>query len=407
MEVAWLQTALVGEGHDVDVITVRWQKYWPEKFVFRGSQIYRLPKPLSGPFGKFRFNKSLAAHLLEKQYEGVIAFGLGDDACTAALGFEGSVAVVIRVTAAAIDELRSFGKRQADALMAAVRILVDNESTRTAIINRVPEVEGKVVVASSCIDLDPDMVTAVAEGGAVEPFRTSAKQTGSRAALSDAHPILQIEPHQPLVVTCMSMINDHGVCDLVKAWKAVQRKHFTARLWIIGEGKGSKRVWDEILEQDLVYSAIMPGFFDDLSEIFQAADLYIHPTRTGLDCCLFEAARAQGVCTIRTATHDQLFEIAKDGRQSVGDENNSVTDAPFVHCHENGLLVPRHSPETLSESILYALDDRDFRSRVGSLSRKKFAEKLSTGALVEPYLEAVETSRLVAVAENNKTETSL
>ena len=78
MEVTWLQMALAAEGHDVDVITVRWQKYWPEKFVFRGSLIYRLPKPLSGPFGKYRFNKALSAHLMEEKYDGMIAFGLGD-----------------------------------------------------------------------------------------------------------------------------------------------------------------------------------------------------------------------------------------------------------------------------------------------------------------------------------------
>ena len=109
MEVTWLQMALADEGHDVDVITVRWQKYWPEKFVFRGSQIYRLTKPLSGPFGKYRFNKALAAHLTEKQYDGMIGFGLGDDACAAALGSfsDGdSIPVVLRVTGNAIDGLR-------------------------------------------------------------------------------------------------------------------------------------------------------------------------------------------------------------------------------------------------------------------------------------------------------------
>ena len=414
MEVTWLQTALVDEGHDVDVITIRWQKYWPEKFVFRGSQIYRLAKPLSGPFGKYRFNKALSAHLMEKQYDAMIAFGLGDDACTAALGFGSSIPVVLRVTAAAIDELRSFGKREADALMAAVRILVDNESTKTAILNRVSEVEGKVIVASSCIDLDLDMAADLAEGRTVEPFRSLARQSGSRTALSDAHPILQIEPHQPLVVTCMSMINDLGVCDLVKAWKMIQRRHCMARLWIIGEGKGAKNVWDEILEQDLVYTAIMPGFFDQMSEILQAADLYIHPTRTGLDCCLLEAARAHGVCTISTATHDRLIEVAQDGRRAPGDKgsdkggntNESATDMPFVHCYENGLLVPRHSPETLAESILYALGDGDFRFRVGNQSRKKFAERLTSGALVEPYLEAVEPRRLLAAAEKKTIEAS-
>jgi len=258
----------------------------------------------------------------------------------------------------------------------------------------VPEVEGKVVVASSCIDLDPDMAADIAEGRTVEPFRSLARQSGSRAALSDAHPILQIEPHQPLVVTCMSMVKDYGVRDLVKAWKVIQRQHVTARLWIIGEGKGSKRVWDEILEQDLVYTAIMPGFFDHLTEIFQAADLYVHPTRTGLECCALEAARAHGLCTISTATRDRMIEVAKDGREI--DSDDSATDLPFVHCHEKGLLVPRHSPETLAESILYALGDGDFRFRVGNQSRKRFAEKLADGALVEPYLEAVEPSRLVA-----------
>jgi len=169
-----------------------------------------------------------------------------------------------------------------------------------------------------------------------------------------------------------------------------------ARLWIIGEGKGSKRVWDEILEQDLVYTAIMPGFFDHLSEIFQAADLYVHPPRTSLDCCVLEAARAHGLCTISTATRDRLVEVANDG----------VKDLPFVHCFENGLLVPRHSPEPLSETILHALGDGDFRFRVGNQCRKKFAEKLASGALVEPYLKAVQPSRLLAVAENNEIETS-
>ena len=157
MEVAWLQTALVDEGHDVDVITVRWHKSWPEKFVFRASQVYRLAKPLSGPFGRYRFNKALSAHLIDQQYDGIITFGLGDATCTAALGFGDSVSVVIRVTAAAIDELKSFGKKEADALMAAARILVDNEATKTAILNRVPEVEEKLVVAPSCIDLDEDL----------------------------------------------------------------------------------------------------------------------------------------------------------------------------------------------------------------------------------------------------------
>ncbi len=406
MEVAWLQSTLVNSGHDVDVVTIRWQKFWPEQFVFRGSQVYRLSKPLSGPFGKYRFNKALTAHLVEKKYDAIITFGLGDATCTAALGFGESVSIVIRVTAAVIDGLNSFGKREADALMAAARILVDSESTKTAILNRVPEVEGKVVVASSCIDLDPDMLADVAEGQSVEPFRSLVRQSGARAALSDAHPILQIEPHQPLVVTCMAMENDRGVCDLVKAWKAIQRRHVTARLWIIGEGKESKKVWDEILEQDLVYTAIMPGFFDCLSEIFQAADVYVHPARTGLDCCVLESARAHGLCTVSTASRDWMIARRGERTERVDDRSDAAANLPFVHSSKDGLLVPRHSPEILAASILYALGDGDFRFRVGNQSRKKFAERLSAGSLVDPYLEAAQSSHLFAAAEISKIEAS-
>jgi glycosyltransferase involved in cell wall biosynthesis len=198
----------------------------------------------------------------------------------------------------------------------------------------------------------------------------------------------------------MSMATDQGVCDLVKAWKLVQRQHAMARLWIIGESKGSKRVWDEILEQDLVYTAIMPGFFDQISEIFQAADVYVHPTRAGLDCCLLESARAHGVCTISTATHAELSDLSEAAKTS------HERDPPFIHCRESGLRVPRHSPESLAASILHALDDGDFRFRVGNLSRKSFAEKLTAGASVEPYIEAFSPVATAAIAPHNPIETS-
>lgn len=407
MEVAWLQTALMTAGCQVDVITIRWQKYWPEKFVFRGGQVYRLPKPMSGPFGKFRSGKALSAHLIKKQYDGLIAFGLGDDACTVVSGFGGSVPVVLRITSAALNGLKSFGKRETETLLMAARILVDGDATRKAILSWVPEVEEKVFIASSCIECDEDLIEDVVQQRSVAPFRSLARQACSRAALSDAHPILQIAPHQPLVVTAMSMDHDRGVCDLVKAWKLIQRRHCMARLWIIGEGKGSKQVWDEILEQDLVYTAIMPGFFDHLSEVFQATDLYIHPARTSLECCVLDAARAHGVCTISTATHDHLLAVANvqsNSEASRGEIRQGI-DQSFVHCPKKGLLVPRQSPETLAASVAGVLGDGDFRFRVGSQTRKYFAEKLFHHAQVEPYLKVFETSRLVSTAEFPVSET--
>ena len=396
MEVAWLATAIADAGVDVDVLTVRWQKFWPERLVYRGANVLRLPKPLSGPFGKYRFNKALIAHLVNENYDGLIAFGLDEDACTAAVGFGKQMPVDLRVTLGHLDTMgslnggKSFGRRTVAACQAATRILVDCEETGIAITRQFADpkpIEQKIVVVPSCVEIDADFVADLADGKTVSPFRTPARQFSSRAALSDAHPILQIDPYQALVVTCTSMANDLGICDLVKAWKEVQSVDPLSRLWIIGEDKVSNKVWNTILENDLVYTAIMPGFFDHLSEIFQAADVYVHPTRSGLSCCLLDAAAAHGVCTIATETETGLQEIAAQFAQ-ISQMPSDLADQAFVQRPAGGLLVGRQSPSSLANAITYALQHPDFRARVGSQSRRSFASEIAQQPRVNRWLDA-------------------
>ena len=410
MEVAWLATAIADAGVDVDVLTVRWQKFWPERLVYRGANVLRLPKPLSGPFGKYRFNKALIAHLVNKNYDGLIAFGLDEDACTAAVGFGNQMPVDLRVTSGHLDAMgalnggKSFGRRAVAACEAATRILVDCADTGTAIARQFPDpkpIEQKIVVVPSCIEIDADFVADLAEGADVTPFRTPARQFSARAALSDAHPILQIDPYQSLVVTCTSMASDLGACDLVKAWKEVQLVDPLSRLWIIGEDKTSNKVWNTILENDLVYTAIMPGFFDHLSAIFQAADVYVHPTRSGLSCCLRDAAAAHGLCTIATETETTLQEIASQSVQTPAD----LAEQPFVQSTAGGLLVGRQSPSSLANAITYALEHSDFRMRVGNQSRRMFAEEIKQQPRVNRWLDAF-TAAQDATAENASETTS-
>ena len=386
MEVAWLQNAIAATGLSVEVITVRWQKHWPEKFVFRQNLVHRLPKPLSGPFGKHRFNKALLVHLIDHQYDGLITFGLGDEVCQTAHALKHELPIVMRITAAALAEVKSLGNRELQTLMSASAILADSASTRDTLLAGIPEIEDRLSVAAPCIDIDDELSSGLHDGQ-VDPFRSPVRQLSARAALSDAHPILQIQSRQPLVVTGMSMDSELGVCDLVKAWKTVQHRLGTARLWIIGEGRLSRRVWDSILKHDLIYTAIMPGFFDHFDAIFQSADLYVHPARTDSPCCLLDAARAHGVCSISTASDAEMRDILD---QHVDQERH--TDRPFVHAPQRGLLVPRAASNVMSAAILAALADDDFRLRVGNQTRHHCAQQFARSNPVFSYLQPFEHS---------------
>ena len=201
------------------------------------------------------------------------------------------------------------------------------------------------------------------------------RKTAARVALSDAHPILQIEADQPLVITCAPMENDLGVCDLVRAWKTVQRKHTKARLWILGEGKLSGTVWDEILEHELVYTVIMPGFFDNLSLVLNAADLYVHPLRTQSACCVLQTAKAMGICTVETASLDELKSATK-----------TESTRTFVENPDRGLLMPRETPAALSATIDYLFEHPEFATDFALETQRRLLNRSALTRVTADYL---------------------
>lgn len=377
MEVANLGRALTAEQHRVDILTVRWQKHWPAEFRYHDCDVYRLTKRSSGPFGSFRYLKALTSHLGHRDYDRVIVFGLGEEAWTAATAIKDHTMLVLRLTQLHLTDIHELTARQRETLKSAAAILADTPATADFIRQHQPEAEHRIRVVApmpalpeDCVEIERDNAT---------------RKTNARVALSDAHPILQIDAHQPLVITCAPMESDLGVCDLVRAWPAVQRKHTKARLWILGEGKLSKSVWEEILELELVYTVIMPGFFDNLSLVLDAADLYVHPLRTQSACSVLQTAKAMGVCTVETASLDELKSAA-----------TSESARPFIQHPDRGLLVPRETPTALSATIHYLFEHPECAADFGSQTQRRL---LNRGAqvnaceayLIEPAKAAVAT----------------
>ena len=383
LEVANLCQALTAAGHSVDVLTVRWQKHWPVQIRYHECDVYRLAKLSSGPFGTFRYTKSLIAQLSGKHYDGIIVFGIGEEAFTVASNCPNS-SLILRITQLHLIDVGDFTNRQKETFKSASAILADTQSTADFLCRHLPAVVEKVRVVYP-IHAKPDALNSNQTNPSDQ--HTEARKTEARVALSDAHPILQIDNNQPLVVTCAPMEEDRGVIDLVRAWSTVQRSHIHARLWILGEGKLSRKVWDEIVELDLVYTAIMPGFFDNPSLVLDAADLYIHPLRSESACCVLETAKARGVCAVKTASLEELKSAA-----------TSESSRPFVECPDRGILVPRETHTALAATIDYLIDQDLFATKFGHEVQRRFLNRMSqsdSDSHVSHYLHAIESAAVI------------
>ncbi len=367
LAVADLGCALKAAGSRVEIITSRWEKNWPAEFAMRDIRVTRLARPGNGPWGNYRFQRALARHL-ETEHDsgdpvgGAIVFGIGLETETVCRQLGQSVPVVTRIDSRALAGVDCSGavfKRAINALQPATAISVDAEFVTQRI---APFLE------SDPVQLIPDIVSAAC----AEPVRRSAAtRNAARRAISDAHPILSLEEDHPLVVCGMPMDGDAGLLDIVAAWPTVLQACPRAKLWLCGDGKFGRRVWEAITKRELVHDVILPGYFDDLTELFQSADLYVHPARTPAACNMLTRAMANGMGVVSTQTDFTAGLV----RNSKGD--NKAT----------GLLVSSEQPGALAEAVIHGLQNSELRDRIGLHAQQRVRQTMSSETTAREYLE--------------------
>ena len=90
-------SALDAAGHQVDVLTIRWEKGWPCFFKYQNLNVHRISRPASGPWGGFRYVRNLNRAVAGLEPEAIIVFGIGDEAWAVAKTFAGKVPFTIRI----------------------------------------------------------------------------------------------------------------------------------------------------------------------------------------------------------------------------------------------------------------------------------------------------------------------
>lgn len=352
-----IAVGLRDSGFHVEVITSRWEHNWNQSFTFQGIPVHRLPVSSSGPWGNFRTQRALTKRLND-HWDAAIIFGVDDH-------FEPAVRVLSKTDTRILLRL--------DDSIAPQQILADSLDRRT--VTAIQNVDNVVcsdsnlcarIVASG---VERGKVHMISDGVVVrsEQLRTGQEQSQFRLALSDAHPILAIEPNEPLVVTGVPLNGDAGVHDLIRAWELVARRHPRSRLWILGDGPQGRDVWEQITQADLVYSVIMPGFFDCVDDLFLAADVYVNPARDVTGHACLARAMACGTCPVSTDDLNGLIE-------------NDV----------NGVVISRQDSRQISSSILDLIDEPQRRERLGAAAKQTVVRDLPFEKMIAEFVQLIQ-----------------
>jgi glycosyltransferase involved in cell wall biosynthesis len=366
-------------GYEVRLFTAAWQKGWPAQCSFREFDVRRLSRPASGPWGTYRYQRGLVRELDSYRPDSVLIFD-GEDLLPVRKAVGNHIPCIVRTDHRAISRMNRTTQKTLR-LELANSLICDSLRTRNELVLK------KVAL--------PKEVELVADGvQTVDSIsRSLVQQANSRTALGDAHPILRIDPAQPLVVTGAPLDGDGGVCDLVRAWKIVLESFPKAKLWILGDGPRSRKVWDTISDHDLVYSAIMPGYFDDLGEIFRAADLYVHPLRKPVNCRAMLEAIANGVCPLVTGTSTEPIPKRNTQGERVGEMIQVERDS-------TGIIAPQSNPTALGEAITMALRNSETRNQLGSVAASEFRSAIDINRIGTVFLNLLLGLRVGAQPQN-------
>ncbi|GEM_PF-1274574 len=372
--VADLASQIKRLGHTVEILTVRWEKNWPLHFDYDEIPIRRINRPQTHPWGSFRYLRSLTRELNQLELDGIIVFGLDEEAWAVSRAFSGKIPFVIRIDnhfPGAKKGGPELTPRQLFAVNSAQALLTDSLETQKQISQQPGVNKSLVKVAHEGILLDK-----IRE-------RQQSLQSDARVAISDAHPVLLIGSNQPLVICGAPLEGDPGMLSLLDAWSRVIAQFPKAKLWILGDGSEGRVVWTNILEKHLVQSVVMPGSFDDTQEIFQAADLYVHPLKSDEGCGFLARALAAGVGSVVTST--QFTQT-------------------IVEHNVNGLVVNTDDPRALGDAIILALGNPDLRVRLGEEGRMSAIKQFDIQNSVNHFLRPFEKQTTLRIPDSSSTD---
>lgn len=366
MAMANLATEFRRLGQQAIVLTAQWESHWPTEVVHREVPVVRLPQPQVRGWGTIRYMHALARWLRKHHhdYDAVLVSMLKHDAYAAITSLRGSqVPVIVRAEGAGAtgdcqwQRSARFGNRIKKACTQAAALIAPSRA-----------IEEELLAA--CYNID--RIHFIPNGVAIEAPRERSRKLIARSAIADANLSLEMVAEAPLVVYTGRLHEQKGLLDLVNAWERFAAREPNGRLWMIGEGPQREPLYDAIVDLGLHHQAYLPGAFDDVTEVLEAADVFVLPSyEEGMSLALLEAMAA-GVPVVATDI--------PGNRQLVTHE---------VH----GLLVPPRDPTALLAAIERLLADTVLAERLAASARARVEREFSLTVMAQRHLDVIRRCR--------------
>jgi glycosyltransferase involved in cell wall biosynthesis len=362
---------LVRRGRKVTVLTPRQQVDWPIETVHNGVRVLRLAAPGRSRWSQFRYLARLVNSLrkLRAEFDSALVAGLGGDAyATLGEAQRSDFPVLLQPERPGIDGdcyrqvEASCGPRlkkrcyRADAYLAATPLL-----------------ERELIAAGYA----RSRIHGVPLGIDQPPMPTPAERMEARRNIAHADPALAAVANRKLVVCVGRLRMSKGLDVLLDAWRRVVESHADAELWLVGDGPDAAALRERIFEFGLYDRVRLTGAFDDLEDVWRAADAAVCPSPVdGIGVALREAA-AHGLPVVASdaATHAELFSAEREVA-----------------------LFPRGEAPALAESLLRVLSDTPWAAQLGVAARRRAAHDYSPTSAANAY-EAILDRVLAASAE--------
>lgn len=351
------------EGAQPTIVTAQWSPDWPRDLVHREVPVVRLPQPRTRGWGTWRYIRQLGRWLRHNQdrFDVVFASMLKHSAYTAVtVGREFHQPIVLRAEGAgatgdcAWQESARFGSRIRDRCQQAAAVIAPSE-----------EVQAELISAG----YRSDKLYHLANGVALGPTPSEKGRQSSRQTLAETSLELRLDSEQKLVVFTGRLDRNKGLLDLVDAWHHVARRQPEARLWLVGEGPDLELIRQRVFERQLEGKIVLPGAFDEVDQVLQAADLFVLPSYAeGLSLSLLEAMA------------HQLPVVASD----IPGNRQLVKDG--VH----GQLVPVGERETLAEALLAVMEAPGESARRARAAYQRVVDEYSLERMAHDHLTLFE-----------------
>jgi glycosyltransferase involved in cell wall biosynthesis len=371
-----LAERLAVRGHEITVLTRRWDPTTARRELVGGVHVRRIPP--GGPGGNKRWPMvPFAARELWRMRRRVdVALVLGFRALgLAAIAAKRAYGLPCVFKAESNGEwsgeflrpgLARFGLAPESAVVAQL-LAVRNRALQhaDAFVALSSEIERELVAGG----VEPDRIRRIGNGVDTARFRpvSAPERTAIRRALG-------FGADEALVTYTGRLVSYKGLPLLLRVWREIVAELADARLVLVGEGGGDiqnceAELRDFVAANGMQDRVVFTGAVGNVHELLQASDVFVFPTENEAFGLSLVEAMACGLPCVAAAVGG-VPDIVVDGR--------------------NGVLVPPGDGAALRQRLLQLLRERRQAAALGRAARATVLERYSADAVTDAYEALIE-----------------